>query len=205
MRIRLLLLCKFVVLLVPLLTRGEITLGPIFKDHAIVQRDKPLPIWGRATPGEKVTVTFRGQSLNATADTNGRWIVYLEPLPATAETADLVVSGGETVVVKDVLVGEVWLASGQSNMEWPVSSLRDEEKQIAAVDLPYLRHLRIDHEVATAPAENVKTSAWESASPQTVGNFTAVGYFFAREIQRKLGVPVGIITAHGAARKSRLG
>ena len=194
MRIRLLLLCKFAALLsVPLLTRGEITLGPIFKDHAIVQRDKPLPIWGRAAPGEKVTVAFRGQSLNATADTNGRWIVYLEPLTASAETADLVVSGGETRVIKDVLVGEVWLASGQSNMEWQVSQLREEEQQIAAVDLPQLRHLRIDHVVAATPSENVNTSAWEAASPQTVGSFSAVGYFFAREIQRKLGVPVGII------------
>ncbi|MEO6002623.1 MAG: sialate O-acetylesterase [Opitutus sp.] len=193
MRIRLLPWLKSSLLLAPLLAHAGITLGPGFKDHAVVQRGKPLPVWGQATPGEKLVVTFRGQTLNTTVDANGRWIVYFEPFDASAEPAELTIAGTETVVVHDVLVGEVWLASGQSNMEWPVSSLQDDEKQIAQTDLPNLRHLRIEHTVAGAPAESVSTSSWESASPQTVGGFTAIGYFFARELQRKLGVPVGII------------
>lgn len=179
----------------PLPARSEITLAPIFKDHAVLQREKPLPVWGRAEIGEKLAITFGGQTLNATADGAGRWIVYFEPMPANSEPAELVVTGKETVVVKDVLVGEVWLASGQSNMEWSVSSLRDDEKAIASIDLPLLRHLKIERTVAAEPAETVATSSWEAASPQTVGGFTAVGYFFARELQRKLGVPVGIINS----------
>jgi sialate O-acetylesterase len=182
-------------LLLPLLAQSEIILAPIFKDHAILQRDKPLPVWGRATPGEKLTVTFQHQAFNTTADGDGRWMVYLAPLAATWEGAELRVTGNETVVVKDVLVGEVWLASGQSNMEWPVSRVHDDEKPMTTVELPLLRHLTIERTVASAPAETVGTSAWESASPDTVGRFSAVAYFFARELQRRIDVPVGIINS----------
>src|SRR6187402_1938453 len=136
MRIRPILLFSLSPLMMPLLTQAEIILGPMFKDHAILQRDKPLPVWGRGTPGEKLTVTFNGQSLNTTPDKAGRWIVFFEPVPAIAEGVELVVTGNETVVIKDVLVGEVWLASGQSNMEWPVARIREEEKQLAMIDLP---------------------------------------------------------------------
>jgi sialate O-acetylesterase len=173
--------------------RAEITLAPVFGDHAVLQRDKAVPVWGHATPGEKVTVTFRDQSVQATADSGGRWIAYLAALSASSEPADLVVAGKETIALHDVVVGEVWLASGQSNMEWPVSHVDEEEKKIASVDLPLVRHLRIEHAVAAVPADTVATSGWRPASPQTVGEFSAVGYFFARELQRKLGVPVGII------------
>jgi sialate O-acetylesterase len=195
MQIRLTLLSSLTLLFFPLLAQAEITLAPIFKDHAIVQREKPLPVWGRGTPGERLTITFHGQTLNTTIDSDGRWIVYFEPLAASAEGAELVVKGKEAVVVKDVLVGEVWLAAGQSNMEWPVSHVNDTEKQIAAIDLPLLRHLKVERTVAGSPADTVNTSSWELASPQTVGEFTAVGYFFARELQRKLRVPVGIINS----------
>jgi sialate O-acetylesterase len=173
--------------------RAELTLAPVFQDHAILQREKPLPIWGRAKAGEKITVTFHEQTVSATADETGRWIVYFEPLPASADAAELVVKGEETIVVKDVLIGDVWIASGQSNTEWQVGSLHDDEKQIAAIDLPFLRQLRIAHVVAGEPAETVATTGWQLASPSTVGGFSAVGYFFGRELQRKLGVPVGII------------
>lgn len=187
------LLASLSLLLVPLLAQSEIILAPIFKDHAIVQRDKPLPVWGRATAGEKLTVTFQNQTFNTTADADGRWMVYFAPLTATSEGAELVVTGNETVVIRDVLVGEVWLASGQSNMEWPISKVHDDEKRMTAIEMPLLRHLKIERTVAGRPAETVGTSAWEKASPDTVGGFSAVAYFFARELQRKIGVPVGII------------
>jgi sialate O-acetylesterase len=173
--------------------QAEVTLAPLFGDHAVLQRDKSVPIWGGAAAGEQVTLTFRDQTVQTTADAHGRWIVYLQPLTANAEPADLVVAGHDTVILHDIVVGEVWLASGQSNMEWPVSYLREDEKKMAAVDLPLVRQLRIDHQVAATPADSVKTSGWKPATPATVGEFTAVGYFFARELQRKLGVPVGIV------------
>lgn len=179
--------------------RSEILLGPLFSDHAVLQCDKPVPVWGRATPGEKIAVTFREETVQATTDAQGRWMVYLPPMTATAEPAEMIVAGSETIRVQDVVVGEVWLASGQSNMEWPVSYLRDEEKAAAAVHLPLLRHLRIEHTVAAVPREAVGTSGWILASPQTVGSFTAVGYFFARELHRKLGVPIGLVHASWGA------
>ncbi|HYP16493.1 MAG TPA: sialate O-acetylesterase [Opitutus sp.] len=173
--------------------RPELSLAPLFSDRAVLQCDKPLPVWGRATPREKIVVSFRGQVARTTTDADGRWIVYLEPVPASTEPADLIVEGAERIVLSDVLVGEVWLAAGQSNMEWPVSHLEAEEQRMAQVDLPLVRHLRIEHAVAAAPAETAKTSGWQAASPQSVGGFTAVGYFFARELHRRLGVPVGIV------------
>jgi sialate O-acetylesterase len=182
-------------MLLPSAGFSEITLAPLFSDHAILQRDKPLPVWGRATPREKIAVTFRDQTVNTTAGADGRWIVYLEPVSASAEPADLVIAGNETVTVRDVLVGDVWLASGQSNMEWPVSLVRPEEQKIAAVELPLVRQLQIAHTVKAEPADHAPTSGWQPASPASVGSFTAVGYFFAREIHRKTGVPIGIVNS----------
>jgi sialate O-acetylesterase len=173
--------------------RAELSLAPLFADHAIVQCDKPLPVWGRAEPGEKVSVTFHDQTLRATADASGRWIVYFQPIAATAEPADLTIAGKSTIVVRDVLVGEVWLAAGQSNMELPVARVREDERKLAMVEWPLVRHLKIEHAVAAAPAETARTGGWRIAGPDTVGDFTAVGYFFAREVQRRLGVPVGIV------------
>ena len=176
--------------------RAEIVLAPLFSDGAVLQRDKPIPVWGHATPQQKIAVTFRDQIVNATVAADGRWIVYLDPEPASGTPTEIVVSSAKgSVVVRDVVVGEVWLAAGQSNMEWPVSHVRPEEKAIAAANMPLVRHLKIENTVAPSPADTVKTRGWEAASPSTVGTFTAVGYFFAREIHRKTGVPVGIINA----------
>jgi sialate O-acetylesterase len=177
------------------LARADVTLAPLFSDHAVLQRDRPLPVWGRADAGEHVTVTFKGQSVGATADADGRWIIYLAAVPTSAEPAELVVTGKNTVTLTDLLVGEVWLASGQSNMEWPVSKTLNAANEIAAANFPLLRHIKIEHTVANEPAETVKTSGWQAATPATVGDFTAVGYYFARDLQRKLGVPVGLINS----------
>ncbi|MCC6416571.1 MAG: sialate O-acetylesterase [Opitutaceae bacterium] len=171
------------------------TLAPIFTDHAVLQRDQPVPVWGRAAPGEKITVTFRAQTIGATADADGRWIVYLAPMSAAIEPAELVVAGESTVTIRDVLVGEVWLVSGQSNMEWPLSSTPDAAKTIAAINQPFIRQLLITHTVADAPADTVASSGWQAATPASASAFSAVAWYFAAELQRKLGVPVGIINS----------
>jgi len=174
---------------------AEISLAPVFGDHAVLQCDKPVPVWGRAAAGESLTVTFRGQSVHTIAGADGRWMVLLAALPASAEPAELVVAGQETVVIRDVLVGEVWLASGQSNMEWPVNLARDAAKEMSAANFPLIRQLRVERVAAPVPADAAKTSGWTPASPETVGGFSAIGYFFARDLHRRLGVPVGIINA----------
>lgn len=180
---------------------AAVTLAPLFSDHAVLQCDKPVPVWGRAAAGESITVTFHEQTVRTVAGKDGRWIVYLKPLAASAEPAELVVVGAETVTARDMVVGEVWLASGQSNMWFPVRKARAAEQEMAAANFPLIRQLRsgpcfpmgIEHTVATAPADTVETDGWQPAAPKTVGEFTAIGYFFARDIHRKLGVPVGII------------
>lgn len=196
MRTRPILLCSIAFVFMTTLAHPAITLGPLFGDRAVLQRDKPLPVWGRAEPGEKIAVSFRDQTVQATAGADGRWIVYLTPLAASAEPAELIVTGkSEKLVLQDVLVGEVWLGAGQSNMEWPVSSLREEERTFAAIDLPLVRHLRIEQAAAVAPTDLAKTSGWQLATRDRVGGFSALGYFFARDLQRKLGVPVGVVNS----------
>ncbi len=179
----------------PLVSRADVTLAPPFCDHAVLQCDKLIPIWGHATAGEAVTVSFHGQSQQAVAAADGRWQVTLGPFPANREPAELKVAGRNTVLVGDVLVGEVWVVSGQSNMEFPVSRGRQAEAEIAAADFPLIRELKIRRTVAGKPADTVPTEGWRLASPQTVGDFSAVGYFFARDLSQKLHVPVGIVNS----------
>ena len=178
---------------------SPLTLAPLFSDHAILQRDKEDPVWGHANPGERVTVTFHGKSAAAVSGPDGRWMVRIGPFPASTEPADLVVSAKSAVTVHDVLVGEVWLCSGQSNMEFNVDDggdtyrVNNAQAEVATANFPLIRQIKIGHSVAKSPQETAKTSGWIPASPDTVGSFTAVGYFFARDLHRLLGVPVGII------------
>lgn len=181
--------------------RADVSLAPLFQNHAVLQRDQPVPVWGRADPGEKVSVSFRRQTVTTAADTGGRWLVRLAPLAASTEPAELVVTGKNTVRVADVLVGEVWLCSGQSNMEFPVYDpananfrLDNAAAEVAAAKFPLIRQFKVARAVAEKPADTVRGD-WAVCSPETVGAFTAVGYFFARDLHRKLGVPVGIINS----------
>jgi sialate O-acetylesterase len=187
------------------LVLADVTLAPLFTDHAVVQRDKALPVWGRADAGEAITVQFAGQTRHTKTTSDGRWIVLLDALPATLQGTELVVTGKNTLTIRDLVVGEVWLCSGQSNMEFTVEAragtwqaktrVANAATEVAAATFPFIRHVRIDQQVADHPVDAVKTSGWELASPQTVGGFTAVGYFFARDLFQKLNVPIGLVHA----------
>jgi sialate O-acetylesterase len=176
-----------------------LTLAPFFGDHAVLQRDKPVPVWGSAEPADSITVTFHGQSAKATAAADGSWKLSIGPFAASAEPADLVVAGRSTVTLHDVVVGDVWLCSGQSNMEFTVDDGGDTyrvdhaDTEVASANFPMIRQLKVERTVAMAPELSVKTSGWLQASPGTVGQFTAVGYFFARDIHLAVGVPIGIV------------
>jgi sialate O-acetylesterase len=176
-----------------------LTLAPVFGDHAVLQRGKPVPVWGTAGASDPVTVTFHGQSATATAGPDGRWKVSLGPFEASSDGADMVVAGRSTVTLHDVVVGEVWLCSGQSNMEFTVDDggftyhVDHPDAELSTAHYPLIRQLKVKQTVSASPAQEVATGGWELASPETVGRFTAVGYFFARDIHRALGVPVGII------------
>jgi sialate O-acetylesterase len=182
-------------------TRADVSLAPIFSDHAVLQRDKPIPIWGRADAGEPVTVTFHGHSVSTTAASDGRWIAYLDALPASAEPADLVITGKNIIAVHDVLVGEVWLCSGQSNMEFvvrdpakPTYRVDNAEEEVAAANYPLIRHFKVKIKESATPTDAMDGS-WAVCSPDTVIQFTAVGYFFARDIYEKLHVPIGLVNS----------
>lgn len=174
--------------------QADVTLAPLFTDHAVLQRDKPLRIWGRAEAGEHVVVTFAGQQVGTTTAADGSWVVVLAPIPASSTPAELVVAGRNTITLSDIVVGDVWLCSGQSNMEWPVSRTMNAEQEMAAADFPLIRQAKVARTVAEKPAENVVTS-WIPCSPQTAGDFTAVGFFFARDLHTRLKIPVGLINS----------
>ena len=176
-----------------------LVLAPLFADHAVLQRDKADPVWGKTTPGETVSVSFHGRTATTKAGADGTWSVRIGPFGASSEPSDLTVSGGGTITLRDVVVGDVWLCSGQSNMEFTVDDgggtyqVDHAEAEVASAHHPLIRQLKVDQTVAAKPGESVKTSGWVAASPETVGGFTAVGYFFARDIHNATGVPVGII------------
>lgn len=163
-------------------------------DHMVLQREKPVAIWGWADAGEAVTVTFAGQSKSATAGADGKWTLKLDALSASAEPRTLVVSGkdGHKLEVKDVLVGEVWLGSGQSNMAMTVQSSNHFPTEQARAKLPLIRHYRESSTHAASPSAEGK-GLWQECSPDNVGGFSATLYFFGREIHREVGVPVGLI------------
>jgi sialate O-acetylesterase len=171
--------------------RADVVLSELFSDHMVLQRERPVPVWGKAEPGEEVTVTIAGRSARAKADGTGGWQVRLEPLGAGGPH-ELTVAGRNTLVVHDVLVGEVWVCSGQSNMAFTVSRVIDAEKEIAGAASPAIRLLKVARRPADTPAAFAGKN-WQVCSPGTVTDFSAVGYFFGRDLNRSLNVPVGLI------------
>lgn len=169
---------------------ADVKLPAFFSDHMVLQRDIAAPVWGTAAPGEKVAVSFAGQTATATAGADGRWLAKLAPLKVSATPEVLTVRGANTVAIQDVVVGDVWLASGQSNMDSPLSSGSSAEALATAND-PLLRFFKVAKTVAAEPQTDVK-GKWDPSTPEAAKNFSAVAYFFAREIRRTQNVPVGV-------------
>jgi sialate O-acetylesterase len=163
-------------------------------DHMVLQREKPVAVWGWADAGESVTVAFAGQSKTATADADGKWMLKLDALKASAESRTLTVTGkdGHKLEVKDVLVGEVWLGSGQSNMSMNVQSSNNFDAEKAAANFPLIRHYQESSTHSEQPQAEGK-GAWKACTPDNVGGFSAVLYFFGREIHKEVDVPVGLV------------
>ncbi|MBI5830759.1 MAG: sialate O-acetylesterase [Armatimonadetes bacterium] len=173
--------------------RADVKLPRIFGSGMVLQTGRPVPVWGTAAPSEKVTVTFAGQAKEATAGADGAWMVKLDALPVSREGRDLTVTGANTVKYNSVLVGEVWVCSGQSNMEWTVGGVLDVDKEAAdAANYPIIRHIKVNNGHAPRPVNDVDGN-WTVADPGTVRGFTAVGWFFAKTISKQLNVPVGLI------------
>ncbi len=170
---------------------AEVRLPALISDHMLLQQGVPVRIWGRAEPGEAVSVGFAGQQASTETDAAGRWAVYLKPL-AAGGPHEMTVAGRSRIVIQDVLVGEVWVGSGQSNMQWTVGRSDNAEQEIARANYPEIRLFQAKMLVADQPADDTE-GVWIRCSPEAVKNFTAVGYFFARELHQKRRVPVGLI------------
>jgi sialate O-acetylesterase len=159
----------------------------------VLQRDKPVPVWGTADVGEKITVSFAGQSVSTHADNSGKWRVVLAPQPANVTPAPLVIAGNNTITFTNILVGEVWLASGQSNMEQILKNTFDASIDIpASANFPLIRHIKIGRQISDAP-QATATGRWQIPGPATTGGFSAVAYYFALDVHQVVKVPVGII------------
>jgi sialate O-acetylesterase len=173
----------------------------IFGDGMVLQRQARLPVWGWSAPGRSVTVTFGATSRSGTAGPSGAWRVVLPAQSAVGPHRLVVRSGRDSVVVRDVLVGDVWVASGQSNIEWPVASARDAQAEIAAANDSRIRHFKVPTSFAPEPAADLVGGSWAAADPQHVGSFSAVAYFFARDLRKSVDVPIGIVnTTWGGSR-----
>ncbi len=167
----------------------------IFGHNMVLQRDRAVPVWGWVEPGQAVRVAFGGQEVVAVTDESGKWMVTLKAMPASAEPREMTISGGGTnnpTVLTNVVVGEVWLCSGQSNMEWPLARATNGKAETAAADFPMIRHIKVGAGASPTPMRDVK-AVWQVCSRQTAARFTAVGYFFGRRLHKELDVPIGLI------------
>jgi len=170
---------------------AAVKLPAILSDHMVLERGVPVRIWGAASAGESLRVSFQGQEVSAKAGSNGKWEAWLQPL-AAAGPLDLTIAGSDTVVIHDVLVGEVWLGSGQSNMEFALAGAVNHDEEIARSSYPLMRLFKVKHAVADQPAEDVE-GAWQICGPESVRRFSAVEYFFGRHLYESLRLPMGLI------------
>ncbi len=174
------------------LAHAETKPSALFSDRMVFQREQSNPVWGWDDPGTEVTVEIAGQSHTAKTAEDGRWEVKLTEMPASAEAKEMKITGTSEVVVKDILVGEVWLCSGQSNMGWLLGNSFGEDLTKLAADLPQLRLMTMPR-IGTQEVKKDFNGKWEISSAQSAGNFSAVGYYFGKTLHEILGVPVGLI------------
>jgi sialate O-acetylesterase len=180
---------------------ADVTLSPLIANNMVLQRDTQVPIWGKAAFGEKVTVKFLGQTRSATAGKDGRWEIKLNPLKAGGPY-EMTLRGRNTIVLKNILVGEVWVASGQSNMDLFMLECLNADKEVSAAKYSRIRLFTVDHTPAAVPTKDLTTRAygfkalgWNECSPESVPYFSGIAYFFGRKLHKDLNVPIGLINS----------
>ncbi len=171
---------------------ADVKLPAIISNNMVIQRGIKARIWGTADPGEEVTVSIAAQKQAAKADDRGEWAVLLEPMKEGGPL-EMTIAGKNSIKVENILVGDVWVCSGQSNMAMTVGGSANAKDEAAAADFPLIRHFGVRHTPAATPQKDTPGAAWAVCSPQTVGGFTAVGYFFGRHLHQELKVPIGLL------------
>lgn len=179
-------------LLCSLIANANVKMPLLFSDGMVLQRNKAIPVWGFADANEKVEIHFNKQIKKTLADKNGKWTVNLDAEKAGGPF-ELIIIGKNKITIKDVLVGEVWICSGQSNMEFQVVKTINAEKEMNDADYPMIRHFGVAQDLSGKPKDDLKAGKWEVSNKNTVGNFTAVGFYFARKLYAELKIPIGII------------
>lgn len=173
---------------------ANVTLPHVISDSMVLQRDGAAPIWGKADPGESVTVKFGTQSKTAVAGADGKWIIRLSPMRANSTPQTMVIEGRNRIELKDILVGEVWLVSGQSNMQRLLSETANGEQAIAGATHPLIRLFNVSRQVAFKHAQP-PLGVWRASTPESVKEFSAAGYYFGVELQKELNVPIGLLNS----------
>ncbi|MCH2208766.1 MAG: sialate O-acetylesterase [Lentisphaerales bacterium] len=189
---------------------AESQISSLFQDGAVFQQNAKIPVWGWAPSGTAVSVKFKGQEKSGKADNSGKWMIHLDAVKASVEASEMTITvGTESKTIKDILIGEVWICGGQSNMDFKLSMLvgnaRDSKhqplaeyikKEIASANDPFLRQIKVPRKVSAFKEIDNFEAQWEKAVPNVVQNFTATGYFFAKELRKKLNVPVGLVNCN---------
>lgn len=187
------LLSTLILFCVCLFANAQVKTARVFGDHMVLQRNQPVPVWGTAGKGEKVTVRFNGQSASAKTDTRGNWKVVFQPMKEGGPYTMEITGGKETLQYSDVMLGEVWLCSGQSNMEFVLQNALGYKAEQKVAREQNIRQFLVPHKMSLTPDKDLSDGQWYRADTNTVGNFTAVGYFFAKKISEQLHVTVGLI------------
>jgi len=180
------------VLLCAASANAEITLPAIFNDHMVLQRGVGLPVWGISSPGKTVTISIHGQTTTVVADEAGKWMASLDPMSAGGPYDMNITADAQTRILTDVYVGEVWLCSGQSNMDMRLNKVADGQAEVANADHPGLRLFRVERAMSDDPQDDIE-GIWSPCTPESAKNFSAVAYFMGRELQHELNVPIGLI------------
>lgn len=173
---------------------AEVRLPDVFGDSMVLQQKQKIPVWGRADAGETVVVSFQKQKLTAVANADGKWRVDLKPLKSAFTAQTLTIEGKNKIELKDILIGEVWLVSGQSNMQWTLFQSNNGEAEVAKANQPNIRLFNVSREVAFKKKQG-KLGEWKICNPESVKDFSGAGYYFAVDLQKTLNVPIGIINS----------